>query len=884
MRRIADIASRLASLWAALRGRREDRELDEEIRFHIEREAERLRGSGMSPVEARRLAHVRFGGVERMRERTREARGILWLEHLLTDLRLAHRAVLRTPGQSLAAVLTLGLGIGVATAQFGTLYSSFYRSPPFRDAERFVWVEQTNARGEEFNVRLHDFEEWRDGSRSMRDLAATRTAPVGLRTPAETWQVRAAYVTWNTFDVLGTRPVRGRAFLREEDRPDAPLVALLSQRAWEERFAADPSVVGREVAVNGEPATIVGVMPEGFHFPMDEDLWLPLRTDASRYLRGQAPRVTVFGHLDDGVILEAAQEDMSRLAALSAAAYPETNEGVGAVVEGYIERIGVQALLINWTLMLGALAVLLIACVNVANLLLARAAVRTREVALRSALGARRGQVMMHVLAESLTLAIYGSLLGAALGWAGVEAIAYFMRSVEAPYWLDFKVDGPVLLFSALAAAGSGVVAGLFPALRATSGDVVPLLKDGARGSTGLRIGRLSRTLVGVEVAFSVAVLVAAGLMGRSVMKLAGFDLPFDPDGVLVAQVDLFVADDATTARRATVFREVLDRVRELPGVEAAAFADAVPGLAAPSTGVAIQGRAYTSEQDVPRARSMAVSTGFFELLGVDAIAGRAFASLDAEDALPVAIVNESFASAHFLDREPVGRQVRLAEGAGGPEAWRTVVGVVPDLLMQGLVNVGGLESAGLYVPTTQADGRFGTLLVRAEGAPLGLGDDLRALLRSVDPDLGIIAPATLSETIHRTSWYIRITAWIFVAFGAVALFLACVGLAGVVAFESERRTQEVGVRMALGARAGDVARLIVGQGALQVLVGIAVGLVLAVGLARGLVFVMFETDPNDPWLFASAGGLVLLVSALASLYPALRAARSDPVRSLQGR
>jgi putative ABC transport system permease protein len=871
----------LVSLWSAMRDRGEDRELEEEMRFHIDSESERLRRSGMSAAEARRRAYVRFGGVERMRERTREARGTMWLETLWTDLRVAHRSILRTPGQSLAAVLTLGLGIGVATTQFGTLYAAFYRTLPFDDAEHFVWIWQMDARGERRPVPVHDFVEWRDGSRSLRDLGADWVETVGLRTSLETWQLSAAHLTWNSLDVVGAQPVLGRAFAPEDDRPDAPRVALVSQRVWEERFDADPATIGRQVAVNGEPATIIGVMPEGFQFPMNEDLWLPLRVDASRLLRGEGPRLQVFGHLDQGVSADAAQADISRLAAASAIAHPETNEGLTAVVYDYLAEVGPEAFLINWMLMVGALAVLLIACVNVANLLLARAAVRTREVALRSALGARRLQIMLHVLAESVTLGIYGSLLGAALGWVGVSGIAYAMSSVDGPYWMRFEIDGAVLLFTALAAAGSGIVTGLLPALRATAGDAAPLLKDGSRGSTGLRIGRLSRALVGVEVAFSVAVLVAAGLMSRSVVRLAGYDLPFRAGGVLVAGADLFAAE-APPARRDEVLREALDRLQELPGVQTAALARAVPGLWARQTGVEIEGVAYPSQQDVPRARFMSVSPDFFELLQVAPVSGRTFSTLDDEESLPVAIVNESFARAHFSDTDPVGRQIRVDARERDGEEWRTVVGVVPDLLMQGLINIGGLDGTGVYVPTTQSDGLARTFLLRAEGAPVDLTEDVRSLFRSVDPDLGVVEAATLNDMLRRSSWYIRITAQIFIVFGVVALFLACVGLGGVVAFESERRTREVGVRVALGARARDVAGLIVGQGVRQVTIGIAVGLLLAIGLARGLVLVMFETDPNDPLLYVGAGGVVLLVSALASLYPAIRAARSDPVRSLQ--
>jgi len=878
LRFVSDVVERLRSL---LSRDRENRELDEEIRFHIDSEAERLRMSGMDAREARRVAYIRFGGVERMRERTREARGTAWVERTLADIRIAHRALMRTPGQSLAAIVTLALGIGVATTEFGTIYGAFYRALPFEDPESFVVVETITEQNLEGGpVAYHDFLDWRGASGSFRDLGGVHTGTMGLRDSGGGLPLSTAFVTWDVFEIVGTRPEIGRTFGPEDDVPGAPLAVVLSHRVWEERFASEESVVGMGVVVNGEPATVVGVMPDGFHFPESQDLWVPMRLDAGAVERGAGPSLLVYGHLAEGVPIETASAEIGELARRSAADHPETNRDVGARAILFRDRAATnEALIVNWMLMLTALGVLLIACVNVANLLLGRAAVRMRELALRSALGASRRQIMLHMLAESVCLSAYGGLLGAGIGWLGVAGIRYGMQNTDTPYWIRFEMNPTVFVFAAASAVAAGIVAGLLPAIRATMGDFMTFLKDGSRGSTGLRIGRVSRVLVGVEVAFAVCLLFVSGVMIKSALTLTRFERPFTEAGVVVANVDLFDEEDST--RREDLLAELPERARELAGVAHAALTTIVPGLFTPRFAVEVEGEAYRTEEDVPLGRVAAVSPDYFDVLEAPLVAGRAFGDQDDTSSLPVAIVNQGLARERFGDADPIGRRIRVG---GATADWRTVVGVAPDLLMQGLANVGLAEGSGLYIPARQFAGGARTLLVRSEpGSQAVVMDGIREAARSLDPDLATYDVRTLADAIGRSTWYFSLTSAVFVVFGVVALFLACVGLLGVVAFESERRTQEVGVRMALGARAGDVVRLIVGQGIGQMLVGTAFGVLMATGLARVLTVVLFETDPNEPLIYVLTIGTIFVVGALASLYPALRAARTDPVTSLQG-
>ncbi len=878
MRIVSEVWQRLRSL---LFRSQEEREMDEELRFHIDKETEKNVAEGMSAGEARRQAHVRLGGVERVKERTRQAGGVRSLQTLLMDFKIAGRGLLRTPVQTVAAIIALALGVGITTAMFSIIYAVYYRALPFEDAERFVVVWQTDIRDDELPVSLHDFVEWREAQRSFADLAAHYTGTLGLRGSEEAIQLAATFITWDGLQILGAEPVLGRNFVEEDDQLGAPLAAIVSHRVWEERLGGDAGIVGQEAVINGEPATIIGVMPDGFHFPESQDVWVPLRLDADQVERGQGPLLTVFGHLRDGVTRDMANAEMGALAQRIATDHPDTNEGIGASVRPYLDY-PLEIYVIHFSMMGASLLVLLIACLNIANLLLARAAVRTREIALRSAMGAGRLQIMTLMLAESSILAVVGALVGTGIAWLGVRGIRYSMTDVGLPYWMEFKLDLPALAFTVGAAALAGIVAGMIPAVKATTGNLTDFLKDGSRGATGLKIGRLSRSLVAVEVAFSACLLVAAGLMTKTVANLTSFDYPFAEQGILTARIGLFDSAGSGDESERQLFDEVLGRLVEVPGVQTGALASGLPGIFAPSRVFGIEGRSYPSGEDYPVSRFMAVSAGFFDLLGVEPVRGRVFSLLDRAGEQPVAIVNQSFARRYFADEDPVGRQRRMGR-SDSTSPWRLIVGVVPDLLMQGMqTNLETSDGSGFYLPMAQGDNQTVTLLVRSQGAPLELTDGVRDLVRSVDPDLAIFRVNTLYAEIYAQQWGIRILGNIYVIFGAAALFLASVGLFGVVSFGAERRTQEVGVRMAVGARAKDVVQLIVGQGLKQVSLGLVFGILMAAGLARLMVNVLFQTEPLDPVVYLAIVGLILAVGVLASLVPAIRASRLDPVQALR--
>ncbi len=598
--------------------------------------------------------------------------------------------------------------------------------------------------------------------------------------------------------------------------------------------------------------------------------------------RGTGRTLEVFGRLRAGVSLDRAAAGMERIAREIALEHPETNEGIQPVLKPYTDEfIGDEEASLLWTMMLAVSAVLVIACVNVANLLLARAAERTREVAVRSALGASRRRLLVQLLAEAFALAAAGAVVGTGIAWLGIRAFSNAVVDTGPPFWLEFTLDLPVLLFVGGLAGAAAMIAGVLPALKASGGDVAGILRDESRGSSSFRIGRLSRGLVTAEVALSMGLLVAAGLMTKSIVTLNTLDYPFVHENVFTARLGLFEADYPDEESRRRFFREVRERIDGRPEVESVTLASSLPGLGSGGSRMAVEGETYPQEQDHPVVRFGIVTPSYFRTFGVEALRGRLLSDADGPDAVPVAVVNESFVARHFPEGDPLGRRVRLG-GADSERPWHTIVGVVPDLYMQGLNNPESESGAGLYLPLDQRDLTFASLAVRTSGDPLALTRAIRDEVAVVDPDVPLYWVDSLEGRIATATWFYRVFGVLFLAFGSVALFLASVGLYGVVSFGVSRRTQEMGVRMALGAEGRDVLRLIVGEGMKQIGVGLAVGLVLAWLLARGLELVLFRVDPSDPSVFLGIVGLLAVTGLLASVIPARRATRVDPVEALR--
>ncbi len=797
------------------------------------------------------------------------------------DLRVGARLMLKNPGVTILAVFALSLGIGLTTTTFSIVYGALLRGLPFEESHRLMHLERNNLAEDiqSMEVTLHDFLDWQEQQTSFEGLAGFYQGTVNVSGTERPERYDGAFISANAFDMLRARAMLGRAFQAGEDDPAAAPVILLGHRVWQDRFDGDLDVVGKTVRANGEEMTIIGVMPQGFAFPLAEDVWLPLRMDPLRIERGQGITLEVFGRLRDGVTIDQATAEFASIAKRLELEYPETNEGVGAVIKPYTEEyMGDEPKTLLTTMFAAVFLVLLIACANVANLLLARAAARTKEVAIRSALGANRLQVVLQMLAEAFVLSSVGAVIGLGLGWLGVRLFNAAIANTDPPFWIDIKIDAVAILFVVGLAVLSAVIAGIIPALQATGTKVHEVLKDESRGSSSMRLGKLTRGLVVAEIALSVGLLVSAGLMIKSVTNLRTIDFGFASANVFTARVGLFETDYPDESSRVRFAQELQQRLRALPGAQAASLTSGLPALGSGRSRMAVEGEAYATERDYPLTRLNTVSPDFFATFDVSLLEGRDFRWSDNEESLPVAIVNQPFAQRHFPDASPIGRRVRLGT-ADTEEPWLTIVGVVPDLYMGGVDNE---DPEGLYLPLGQSSLRFMSMAVRMAGNPMAVAPLVREEVTKIDTDLPIYWVWTMADAIARDTWFYRVFGVIFMVFGGVALFLASVGLYGVTAFSVSRRTQEVGVRMALGAKTSDVLKLIFRQGAAQLAVGLVIGVALAAGLSRGLEVVLFQVEPWDPVIFVTIVLVLVATSIAASLVPARRATRVDPVIALR--
>ena len=801
---------------------------------------------------------------------------------LAQDLRYGFRLLIKNPGFTLISVITLALGIGLTTMMFSIVYGAMMRGLPFEEGDRIVGLSHSNPeRGwEGMSVDIHDFETWREQQQSFEELAAYYSGTVNVRGTERAERYDGAWVSANIFRITRVQPALGRGFQEGEDRPGAEPVAVIGHEMWQNRFGGDPSVVGQTIRANGEEMTIVGIMPEGYVFPANNDLWMTLRQSAASQERGSGQTLNVVGRLRDGVTLEEANLQLAAITSRIQLENPGVNEGIISEVLPFTEQyIGNEPRQLLFTMMGAVLFVLLIACANVANLLLSRAALRMKEVGIRSAIGASRARVMLQFLTEPLALALLGATLGTALAWIGIRIFNNAIVDTDPPFWIDIRLDAPALLFVLGVTLFATLASGVLPALRATGGDMNEILKDESRGASSFQIGKLSRALVIFEIALSCGLLVAAGLMVKSVSKLRTIDFGFEPATVFTARVGLPEAEYPDSASQIRFFEELAVRLDGLPDVRAVAMADALPGLYPPGSAFALEGQSYAEERDYPRTPLVTITPGFFEMFGRTPRQGREFGAQDLAASMPVVIVNEAFVAKHFPGGDALGRQLRF----GGPETtqpWRTIVGIVPDMHVTGVENE---EPEGAYIPATQNPRRFMSIAALGRGGdPLGLTVPVRDAVASVDPDIPLYFVDTLAGRIEEQTWFYTVFGSIFMVMGFVALFLAAIGLYGVMAFSVSRRTREMGVRMALGASGQNVLGLVLRQGMLQLAIGLVIGMALAAGVSQLLSIVLFGVEPRDPVIFAVIVTVLATVGMVATFVPARRATRVDPMVALR--
>ncbi|MBT8338171.1 MAG: ABC transporter permease [Gemmatimonadetes bacterium] len=836
---------------------------------------------------------VRYAGVrarhalaarDSMASMGREAMATLW-----SDVRYGFRMLLKTPLVSVVAIITVALGVALTTHTFSSVHGAILRGVPVPGHERLTYIGATrfDLGIDDMELSIHDFQELREQQTAFDDLAAFSQGTVNLAgddAPPE--RFAGAHVSDNFFELAGVRPAMGRTFRAGEDDFGAALTAVIGYHVWQNRFGGDADIVGRTLRLNGETAEVIGVMPEGFRFPFLEDIWIPHRTNVAALRRGAGRDFDVFGRWAETGSLEGARAELDALAARFAAAYPDSNAEIGFYAEPYTDQFmprEIRAVL--WVMLSATFGVLLIACANVANLLMARTSIRSREIAVRTALGAGRWRVIRQLLMESLALAVLGGTIGVLIAWGGVEYYRLVVADIYKPYWIDFRMDLPVLGFSLVVTAIATVAAGIVPALRASGLGLGEILKDEGRGSSSLRMGRLTNALVMAEIAVSCALLVGAGFMVRSVVNLRNVDLGFDTEGVMTGRVGLFETDYPDPESRDRFFVELRERLATEPGVTHAAVGSTLPGLGGPNYFMSIEGTAYANDRERPAVNMTLVSSDYFATFGVDVVRGRGFSPLETQrggDA--VAIVNQSFAARYLADTPVLGERVRLGLAESG-FPWHRVVGVVPDMHIGG--NVGGIGDdevapERLFLPQGALDASFMSLALRTGGDPAALAPRVRAVVAQLDPDLPVYDLQPLGKAVQDATWAFGIFGTLFTIFGAAALFLASVGLYGVMAFGVAQRRREIGVRMALGADANAVLRLVMGSGMRQLAIGMVVGLGLGAAMSQAMRIILYDVDTGDPVVYGAIIAALGLTGLLATLIPARAALGADPVEAMR--
>ncbi len=799
--------------------------------------------------------------------------------NLFNDLRYGARMLLKNPGFTLIVLLTLALGIGANTAIFSVVNAVMLRQLPFTGADRLVRLNESNPeRGwPTFSASHPNFLDWRTRNQTFEALAATSGASFNLKAGQDVEVVRGAVITADFLPVLGVSPVLGRNFLPEEDRPGGNTrVALITHGFWQRRFGGDPSVVGKTLTINDNPFTVVGVLPESFNWGTRNELFAPLAPDPARS-RGDH-RLLVIGRMKPSVTLERALADLNTIAQQLAQQYPESNKGWSVTGQKFFDWIVPEQSRRALLVFAGAVIfVLLIACSNVANLLLARAAARQKELAIRVALGAGRARIIRQLLAEALLLALVAGGLGLLIAVWTVEALKT-MNPTTLPRLDELSVDGRVLAFSLLISLVTGVLFGLFPALQASRPDLNETLKEGGRsggGASGRQ--RVRGALVIAEVALSVALLIGAGLLLRSFAKLQDVKPGFEPGNLLTLRISLPRNRYRENAECWNFYTRLLQETKALPGVQDVALTSLVPlGGGGTAGQVEIPGKPTAPDGSLPSSAWRIISPGYLRTLGIP-LRGRDFDERDTAESQPVTIISEDMARRYWPGEDPIGKPVVLR--SLGNKTF-TIIGVAGDVRSSGLDNEPGPVA---YAPTAIA-ATWATfqLVVRTRTEPMAQTPAVRAILRSIDANVPVYDIQTIEQLLYDSLGSRRFNMFLLGSFAAVALLLASVGLFGVMAYLVSQRTHEIGVRLALGARPRDVFRLVIGRGMLLTLIGAGVGLVAAFGLARFLETLLFQVRPTDALVFTVAPVVLLVVALLACYIPARRAMKVDPMVALR--
>ena len=806
---------------------------------------------------------------------------------MLQDLRFAFRMLASHRWFSLAVIVTLALGIGINTTVFTLVNAVLFKPVPIPGGERIVTVANENLakhdKRSRSNVSWPDYLDYKAQNRSFDGVeASSRNQGVISEPGIPPERFSMARVTPGLFSLLRTPPIAGRNFTPADGKAGAENVVLLGYGVWQNRYAGALHVVGRAVRINGQPATIIGVMPAGFKFPNNEDFWMALTPDGEWEKRTNR-WLEVFAILKPGTTLAAANRDLAVIAGRIATEHADSNKDIGALVRTFHETYNGDEIRIVFLMMLGAVGfVLLIACANVANMMLSRALARGREIAVRAAMGATRWQIVRQLLVESVLLSLIGGLLGLGLSAFGVHAFDLASRDVGKPYWVIFEMDWRAFAYFAALSVLSGIVFGLVPALRASRVDLNTAMKNGTPGG-GSHRGRLTGALVVLQFALTVVLLAGAGLMVRSFFAAQTVNAFVRPQSLFTARIQLPEDKgeryEKPEARR-QFYEKLLPALRALPGVTEVAATNNFPGLGAAQNGIEIQGRPNPDPKQPPRASIIIQTPNYLSTLGVPVLQGRGFSETDGDPGKEAAVVSRAFAAQHWPGEPAVGQHFRLVEN-GKPKPWMTVVGVCADLLQETRDKD---RLPLIHLPYRQEPWGWMGLLLRTSADPATLAAPVRAAVQKIDADLPLFEVRTLTAALDKSRWFLSVFGTLFAVFALIGLLMASVGIYAVVAQTTARRTREIGIRMALGATAANIARLVLTRGLTQLLIGLVLGLGGAFAASRLMdqVGFLIGVSPHDPLVFLGITALLIVIGIAACWLPARRAARIAPTEALR--
>jgi putative ABC transport system permease protein len=862
---------------------RMENDLDEEVRFHLEKEIEKNVANGMSPDEARYAALRKFGGVDQVKEQSRDTRGIRVFEELVQDLRYSIRMLIKHPGFTFVIVATLALGIGANSAIFSIVNAVLLRPFAYESPGQLVIPGESNTgtRGGS-GLSYPNFADWKDDRNLFAAASAVRSNEnYNITGSGEPERLMGRLVSAGFLSLLGVKPLLGRDFLAEDDRQGAAPTVILSYGLWNRRFGSDANIVGKQLTLNGLSYTVIGVTPQSFQYGLDADVTVPIGLSSERFrTRGADPGISAVARLRPGQSLEQAETELNLIYARMEQQYPDSNTGrrcfLTPLHESFVGNVR-QPLLI----LLGAVGlVLLIACANVANLLLVRASSRRREMSVRVALGASRWRIVRQLLTESIFLASIGAVFGVLLANWGTSFIAYQLPD-GIPRLNEAHVDARVMIFTLGISIITGVLFGLAPSLQASRLNLTESLKEGDRSSSGNR-QRLRSVLVVCEVALTLTLLVGAGLLIQSFRRVLQVDPGFQSQNLLTMQVSISNPDGRQIA---TFFQQLQENVRRLPGVKSVAVSNGLPFVTVNNPIFIILGRPLPEKGQAPGANRYTVSKDYFEAMGIDVSKGRGFGPQDTPDSPPVVIIDEALVQQHFQNEDPIGK--RLAQSTSGTPSFE-IIGVVRHVEQNNLDRQGTLRPQ-FYLSFDQVSlerlpgqVRRINLLTRTTVEPASLASAVRDQITALNKDQAVFNVQTMEQIVSQSVAPRRFSMMLLAVFAIVALALASIGIYGMMSYAVAQRTREIGLRMTLGAQRGAVLRMVIGQGMKLAIVGVVIGLIASVILTRTMKTLLFGVSPTDPVTFVSIAIILTSVALLASWIPARRATKVDPMVALR--